>query len=256
MVRCGFRTAGFRNFRLEAALDAIAQAGYDCVELCLDGHGLAALGADPLRKLVEELAARRLEVCSFSYHGDGEGRDARWANIRRSLALARACGVGVLILNGDRLAPGEQHDTALAEFIRRARPLAAEAGPVRLAVEPEPGLAVGDLADMQQVLAELPCPPLAVNLDIGHAFLTDDLAASFASLGPCLVHMHVEDMRRGVHKHLLPGAGDIDLRQVKVLADSVGYKGPWVIDLFSADADPFVYCGEALRRLRAIIGED
>lgn len=40
MMHYGFRTAGFRQSSLAEALDAIAGAGYDAVEVCLEYHGL------------------------------------------------------------------------------------------------------------------------------------------------------------------------------------------------------------------------
>jgi sugar phosphate isomerase/epimerase len=256
MMRFGFRTAGFRRSSLQEALDAIADAGYDAVEVCLEYHGLVDLEPEEMRQVLDGVASRGLTLSSLSYHGDGEPPAERWANMARSLELAAACEVPILVINGDR--PGEDAGANRREdFIRRAVPVAAraqEAG-VLLAVEPEPLLSVANTDDMAVVLSELPSPPMAVNLDVGHAFLTDDLRDTFERLGPHIAHLHVEDMRAGVHRHLLPGDGDIDFRLVRSLAEKVGFTGPWVVDLFSADADPFEYCRQALARLREVVGE-
>ncbi len=250
-MRIGFRTAGFRGSRLEAGLDAIAEADYDCVEICLEYHGLTGFTPEAMRRLVADTTARGLEVCSFSYHGDGEPIAERWANMETSLDLAAAAGIPILVVNGDRPGDDDPPDR-LSDFIRRLGRLTAkaEAGGVLLAVEPEPLLSVADTADMSRVLAELLSPPTAVNLDVGHAFLTDDLGETFRALGSHIVHLHVEDMRAGVHKHLLPGDGDLDFGEIRSLAEGIGFEGPWVVDLFSADADPFEYCRETLGRLR------
>ena len=252
MTEYGFRTAGFRNELLAVAIESIAQAGYSCVELCLEYHGLLDMPPAIVSQMLREIGDSGLRVCSFSYHGDGEPPVERWRNIGRALDLAIACEVPVLILNGDRVTGPTPR---LAD---RARPLvdAAATSGVLLAVEPEPGLSVPDTAAMLGVLSELPAPPLAVNLDVGHAFLTDDLSETFRALGSHIVHLHVEGMRTGVHKHLLPGDGNIDFRLVGALADEIGYTGPWVIDLFHADASPFDYCPEALRRLRLLLPDD
>lgn len=255
MARYGFRTAGFRNGRLEQALDAIAGAGYEYVELCLEYHGLVDLDARAMRRVVSEAQSRNLEVCSFSYHGDGQLPDQRWAGMARSLDLAASCGIPILVVNGDR--PDEDiTEQRLENFIFRLGGLVPKAieGNVLLAVEPEPLLSVANTTDMLRVLDSLPSPPVAVNLDIGHAFLTDALDETFRSLGKHIVHLHLEDMRTGVHKHLLPGDGDIDFAAIAALAAAIDFDGPWVIDLFSADADPLFYCREALSRLRHELG--
>lgn len=256
MTQFGFRTAGFRRSTLEEALDAIAGAGYDAVELCLEYHGLVELAPGELRGVLDDVAGRGLALSSLSYHGDGEPPNERWANMAHSLELAAACEVPILVINGDR--PGDEATANRSEdFIRRAGPLASraqEAG-VLLAVEPEPLLSVANTVDMELVLSGLPSPPMAVNLDVGHAFLTDDLTHTFERLGPHIAHLHVEDMRAGVHRHLLPGDGDIDFGLVRSLVERVGFAGPWVVDLFSSDADPIHYCREALRRVRQVVGD-
>jgi len=250
----GFRTAGFRNGPLQIALETIADSGYDCLELCLEYHGLADMTVESMRELAQDIQRRGLRVSSFSYHGDGQTPDERWAGIRRSLELASACEVPVLILNGERLGNTPPHQ-ALRTFIDRLGDLVplAQSANVSLAVEPEPGLSVQNTADMLTVLEQLPAPPVAVNLDIGHAFLTDDLGHTFRSLGPHIVHLHVEDMRMGIHKHLLPGEGDIDFSLIYELVQEVGRPLPWVVDLFDVDADPIDYCRRALSKLKQLL---
>ena len=50
-----------------------------------------------------------------------------------------------------------------------------------------------------------------MNLDVGHAAVTDpDPAATIRELGSAIVHLHLEDIRERVHRHLFFGEGDID----------------------------------------------
>jgi len=251
----GFRTAAFRGQTVEEALAAISRAGYRCVELCLDSHGLVERAPSKLRRLVHHAAELGLGVASFSYHGDGQPADERWRRLAHSLELAAQAAVPILVLNGDR-ASGQAEAAGVYDFLTRALPLAerARASGLRLAVEPEPGLLVANTGDMLRVLAKVPSPPMAVNLDIGHAFLTDELSETFGNLGAHIAHLHLEGIKAPVHKHLLPGEGDIPFAQVESLAADVGYSGPWVIDLFQADADPAATAAEALRRLQEALG--
>ena len=73
-------------------------------------------------------------------------------------------------------------------------------------------------------------------MDIGHAFLCDpDPLAAIRELGSRIVHAHLEDMRRGVHDHRLPGDGDMDLGAFfRVLAET-GFQGVAALDLYGYD---------------------
>jgi len=247
----GFRTAGFAGQTAEQAVESIVRAGYGCAEICLDGHGLLVAGADDLRRLVRRAGESGLGIASFSYHGDGLPVAERWHNLGQSLELTAACDVPILVINGDRDAGGPPAPGAY-EFVTRAAPLAERAAAlgVRLAVEPEPGTGVAGLTDMLRVLAEMSSPPVAVNLDIGHIFLTDEVGRAFRDLGMHIVHLHLEDIQAPVHKHLLPGDGDMPFGAVASLAESIGYSGPWVIDLFRLEGEPVAYAAKALLRLR------
>ena len=56
-----------------------------------------------------------------------------------------------------------------------------------------------------------------------------------ASTWEKIVHCHVENMRAGVHDHLLPQDGDMDLgAYLRALAD-VGFSGGLALDLYKYD---------------------
>jgi sugar phosphate isomerase/epimerase len=46
-----------------------------------------------------------------------------------------------------------------------------------------------------------------------------------------LVNVHIEDMRRGVHEHLMFGEGEIDFPQVIAALTEIGYCGPLNVEL-------------------------
>jgi sugar phosphate isomerase/epimerase len=46
-----------------------------------------------------------------------------------------------------------------------------------------------------------------------------------------LVHVHIEDMRRGVHEHLMFGDGELDLPVALAALSEIGYGGLVAVEL-------------------------
>jgi sugar phosphate isomerase/epimerase len=104
---------------------------------------------------------------------------------------------------------------------------------------------------MARLMQQVGSSRLRVNLDIGHAQVTDDdLAATIRQLGSAIVHLHLEDIKGRVHRHLPFGEGDIDFAAVRRALDEIGYAGPYVVDLFGQSAEPPVVAERALAALR------
>jgi sugar phosphate isomerase/epimerase len=126
---------------------------------------------------------------------------------------------------------------------------------VRIAIEPEPLQVVHDSRDMLRLIEEVGSPMLKVNLDVGHAYCTDDsVVESIRQLGPHIVHNHLEDIKDRVHKHLHPGEGDMDLRAVCEALAAVGFCGYYTIDLFSIADDPEGHAVRARKELLRVAG--
>ena len=86
-------------------------------------------------------------------------------------------------------------------------------------------------------IADEAVPDLQLTLDVGHVHCFDDgrpedVIVNYAGL---LANVHLDDHRRGVHEHLMPGEGDIDwppvLRALEAVAD--GRDLPATVELSS-----------------------
>jgi sugar phosphate isomerase/epimerase len=237
----GFRTSGLRGVPILEALKGIRSSGYGAVEFCLEHPGSS----------VESLSAARemgLSVSSVSYHGKADPFGKRLEMGRRAVEMAAECGVGTVLLGSP--ATGEE------PFRREAVALygMCSASGLKPAWETEPGTVLDSLEDHGRIIAPLG-PDAGINLDIGHMHLQGTCTEEhFKALAGRIHHVHVEGMRRGVHRHLVPGEGDLDWAAALSGLDSAGYSGPLVIDLFEIPADWRGFIRRANIALCAIIG--
>jgi sugar phosphate isomerase/epimerase len=161
-------------------------------------------------------------------------------------------GAEILILNAEKSTDQARQWGEHVEHLGKLCPLAAAAN-VTLAIEPEPLLVIGSSQDALAMIEAVGSPALKVNLDVGHAQITDDdVADSIRQLGSEIVHLHLEDIAGRVHRHLPFGAGDIDFGAIGQALDEVGYVGPYVVDLFGQDMDPIQVATDALTAMRRL----
>ncbi|WP_329454704.1 sugar phosphate isomerase/epimerase family protein [Streptomyces sp. NBC_01497] len=254
-LRLGYGTNGLTDLRLTDALALLADLGYDGVGLTLDHMHLDPLAPDlgaRTRAVAARLAALGLGVTvetgaryvldSRRKHGptlldpDPEARAARVALLLSAVRVAADLGAHAVHCFSGVPAGGEDPALGWARLEEGFAPLldAADRAGVPLAVEPEPGHLVGDLAAFHELRRRLGDPPsLGLTLDIGHCQCLEAAtpAACVRDAAPWLRHVQIEDMRRGIHEHLPFGDGEIDFPPVLDALDAAGYQGLTVVEL-------------------------
>ena len=135
---------------------------------------------------------------------------------------------------------------------------------VPIGFEPEPGMLIDTMSAYEALLKRIDAPNLRLTLDIGHLQCQGEMsvlvaqppsavsvvsavsavstvsAVSAAShnrgrlrriLKERLVNVHIEDMRAGVHEHLMFGEGEIDFPPVVRALAETGYTGDLYVEL-------------------------
>lgn len=260
-MKFAFRTGSFGEQDIAETLRQITDCGYDGVELCLEPSALrpgtiTRARAEEIRRAADSLG---LAIGSASFHADGDDPAARERGAFGAVDVAAWLGTDVLVVNAERAeaddAARQRQFAALVERMKRLCGLAEPRG-IRVAVEPEPLLAVADTDDMLRLIDAVASPALGVNLDIGHAEVTEgDVPGTIGRLGERIVHTHLEDIAGRVHKHLIPGEGDIDFPAVFAAFERVGYRRMHTIDLFALGDRAAEVARQALAALRRILGE-
>ena len=109
-MKFGFRTGGFRGWKIEAILKELARIGFDGAELCLESadmrpESFTRARADEIKRCMDEIG---LEIASVSYHADAEQADQRRANTHKALEVTEWLGADVMIVNAERTRNGEK----------------------------------------------------------------------------------------------------------------------------------------------------
>ena len=233
------RTQPLSRYGIFDNLRKIHSLGFDGVEICLENPDLAPdqLSESLAQEVGGAVAKLGLTPHSVSYHKDYIHDDRFFAETCKAIRLTREFGTTFFVLSGGPILP-EHEQQDWKKMIDRTRELVrlAEQYNVVLAEEFEPGFIVGSTRELHQLFAEIPSPNLQANLDLGHVFLCDpDPFDAIASLKGRIVHAHIENMKTGVHRHLLPHEGDMDLNLYLSSLKAIGFDGGLALDLYEQD---------------------
>ena len=232
------RTQPLAKYPILDCLRVLKELGFDGVEICLENPDLTPAhltdsGAQNVAERVNELG---LAPHSVSYHKDYIYDDNEFELTKKAISLTPRFGASIFVFAGTTKRTGDAAEWQ--RMVERTRELVnlAENNGIVLAMEFEPGFIVGSTQELLKLFSALPSAHLAANLDLGHAFLCDaDPMASIQQLGQKIVHCHVENMKQGVHEHLLPWEGDMALDTYMLALQQVGYTGGLALDLYKHD---------------------
>lgn len=242
----GYNTNGFAHHRLEDTLPILAELGYGSVALTLDYHALNPfddnlprqladvrdlLGKHNLRSVIETGA--RFLLDPWRKHqptllsANETERKRRLDFLHRAVDVARDLGSDAVSFWS-----GTPSDDAaemvlmhrLVEGCRELSDYAAIRG-MRLAFEPEPGMFIDTMERFAELHRQVAHPSFGLTLDIGHLHCLGEtpIAAHVQRWREWLWNVHIEDMRRGVHDHLMFGEGEIEFAPVFQALRDIGY---------------------------------
>jgi L-ribulose-5-phosphate 3-epimerase len=253
-MRLGYNTNGFAHHRLEDALSILAELSYRSVALTLDHHALNPYDPDTPRQLpvicdqlkrlglavVVETGARflldpRRKHQPTLLSADADQRARRLDFLCRAVDMAAALQAeAVSFWSGTATEPAE--DALLMDrLVDGCRQLCAHAEErqVRLAFEPEPGMFLDTMTRWAELHERVGHPLFGLTIDIGHLHCLGE-----TPIGPhlhrwrdWLCNIHIEDMRRGVHDHLMFGEGEIDFPAVLRALGVMSYAGGVHVEL-------------------------
>jgi len=247
----GYNTNGLQNHRLPDALRLLADHGYQAVALTLDVQHLDPFQVSPAQvreiadlleslgmAVVIETGARFLLDPDHKHEPtlmtrDEAGRQLRLEFYSRAARIGAELGAAVVSFwsGVDRGGPADTETTLRAGVEAACERIRAEG--LIPALEPEPGMAVSTVADYLLLSEQLGTAAPSLCLDVGHLYVTGEGEPGevIPTVADHIAQVHLEDIRRGVHEHLLPGTGDVDFQAVRSSLEQSGYKGPVCFEL-------------------------
>ncbi len=272
-MNLGYNTNGFAHHRLEDAITILSELGYTSVAITLDFHALNPFDThswpecDRVRGLLERFKMRCVVETGARFlldprrkhqptllSADPDERARRLDFLRRAIEMGRN-------LNADAISfwSGTPEDCAAeADVWRRlvdgCKDLchAAQESEMRLAFEPEPGMFIDTMAKYTDLHRRVGHPSFGLTLDVGHLHCQGELpiAEYVERWKDSLWNIHIEDMRKGVHDHLLFGDGEIDFPPIFDALHRIKYQGGVHVELSRHSHDAVNTADRAMEFLR------
>ncbi len=250
----GYNTNGLAHHRLEDAIRLLAEIGYESVAITVDHHALnpyapelndqlATVGkllASCGMRSVIETGARFLLNPNVKHEPtlltvDDVQRGRRIDFLQRCVDIAAALESDCVSLWSGVLHQDEPDDVVLDRLASGLGEIAeyADRRDMMLAFEPEPGMYIDTMAHFQRMLQWIDSPRLQLTMDVGHLHCLGEtpIADRLNEWSDRIANVHIEDMRGGVHDHLMFGEGEMEFQPIIDALARNGYRGGLHVEL-------------------------
>jgi len=269
----GYNTNGLAHHRLVDALELLASLGYQSVAITIDHGALSPiddrcdqqLGA--VRALLERYRMRSVIETGARFlldprhkheptlvSSEPADRARRVDFLRHAIDMAAMLQSDCVSIWSGVLPPAVSRPAGLAHLVEGLQQVLEYAAhrQVTVALEPEPGMLIDTMQSYGQLLKLFDSSRLALTLDLGHLHCLGEtpIAAVVRQWVDRLRNVHIEDMRAGVHQHLMFGAGEIDFPPILAALAEIGYQGGLHVELSRHSHEGPDAAGQAMAFLR------
>ncbi len=251
----GYNTNGFAHHRLEDAIEILAGLGYRGVGLTLDVHHLDPFAPDLLgrtaavRKQLErhkmacviETGARFLLDSRRKHYPTllsptPEERAVRLDFLKQCVDTAAELNADCVSFWSGTATDSAPHEELMRRLTDECKRLVehTERTDVVLAFEPEPGMFIDTMSKFEELYHWVHREDVfRLTVDVGHLVCNRELPVSkfLEYHGGELFNVHIEDMRQGVHDHLMFGEGEVDFADVFAGLRASNYTGGVYVEL-------------------------
>lgn len=262
----GYNTNGLAHHDIVEAIELLAEIGYRSVAITVDQHVLnpfrgairgsirgSLRGAlqgevERVRKCLERHQMRSVIETGARFLLDPrtkheptlvtskwQERERRIEFLLNSIELALELGSDCVSLWSGRVRDHISEEAAFDRLIESLSPVvdyAALRGVV-LGFEPEPGMVIDNMSKFERLTRRITGSSLQLTLDLGHLHCQGELPIEeqIRLWGARIVNVHIEDMRRGVHEHLMFGEGEMDFAPILEALRGIEYSGGVHVEL-------------------------
>ena len=265
MALISYSTIGFPQSPLAPALDAIASAGFTCIELACDPHALGPPTGQAAAQIGKQIEQRGLTVTTshapLGRHTPGAPQETWRKEIVQLLGdyirFAGDQGAKGIVIHtvpyqqlaqehGELATLVEPMQTAARRSLDELAPVAGRAG-VRILLENLPYQ--GDLPftyplitvqQLRRFIEPYPQDQVALVVDVGHAWTMGIKPADeIAQAGDRLWGVHLQDVdgENPADNHWAPGEGGLDWQAIGAALRAVDYRGAWTFEVINSRRD-------------------
>lgn len=277
-MRFSFSTTAFTGYSVFDAVERIAAAGYEGVEILADIPHLYVhtLKETEVRRLKAVLARTGIQVSNINantvrgYYESGANeplfepcladpdpgvRAWRVDYTKKCIDLAKALGSSNVSVTSGPIQPETTPEEGI-EFLKgslKSIVRYAEEKKVFIGLEYEPGLLVESGSELSCLISEIGSRFLGANLDLGHSYaLGEEPESTMDLLDGRIFHAHIEDIRGRKRLRLVPDAVEIDFRGLLALFERRSYRGFMTVDLYARPQRPEEAARRTIEFLRAL----
>ncbi|HEV3083430.1 MAG TPA: sugar phosphate isomerase/epimerase family protein [Gemmataceae bacterium] len=271
----GYNTNGFAHHDFREALCIIQALGYQSVALTLDYHALNPFDSNlaqelpAVRHLLKSLKLRCVIETGARFLLDPRHkhqptllspqpaeRGKRLDFLKMAVNIGHALEADAVSFWSGTPVDGASDDVLMERLVEGCRELCDHgmAKHVRLAFEPEPGMFIDNMVRFAELRARVNRPNFGLTMDIGHLHCQGEtpIADYLRQWRELIWNIHIEDMRKGVHEHLMFGEGEIDFAPVLQTLQEIGYTGGVHVELSRHSHDAVNTARRALAFLRSL----
>ncbi len=253
-VYLGYNTNGLAFHNPIEAIELLAEIGYSAVAITVDHDWLNPYSPDCSHQLEEfrselqlyrmrsviETGARFLLNPRAKHEptlisDDPAERRRRIEFLKHCIDIAKELGSDCVSLWSGKQPATVDLQTGMDRLAESLQPVIRHADDqgVTLGFEPEPGMMIDTMNAYARLLEWIESPCFQLTLDIGHLFCQGEVPiVDFISRwAERIVNVHIEDMRAGVHEHLMFGEGQIYFPPVINALHDIDYQGGVFVEL-------------------------
>ena len=274
MLKVGMFTSGYQRNPLEHCFMDAKEYGYDYIELWggrphAYAPDLKAGDINEVRRLIEKYEMPVLgytpEHNAYPYNymigSEAQRRDAI-DYLKLSLEMAKEMGAEFVLTspaNGGYLATYDQLWSRLEKNIQELGDYAAKLE-IKLVVEaltPHESNFFTRANDLVELFRRVDNPYVVGMCDIVPPFVQhESIMAYFDKLGNKMDHMHIIDGENGSDTHLIPGEGNIPIKEMLYEMKRIGYDKTATLELVTNYInEPRFYAKRAIDNMRELMAE-
>ncbi|MFM7845120.1 MAG: sugar phosphate isomerase/epimerase family protein [Planctomycetota bacterium] len=253
-MKLGYNTNGLAHHDPEQGLELLAELGYRSIALTLD-HGWLNPYSDDFHRQLTRIARclQRYQLASVIETGArflldprrkheptlvspaAEARAMRVDFLCRAIDIASELGSDCVSFWSGVVHDGASRATALERLVESILPVVkyAEQRQVTIGFEPEPGMLIDTMAGFDELQTQITAAHFQLTLDLGHLHCQGEVPVAdfIRRYGHQIVNTHWEDMKAGVHEHLMFGEGEMEFCAPLAALAEVNYRGGLHVEL-------------------------